>query len=59
MRVEDGEVVPDDGAALSGCRGWGSLLCGLVGKIVAWLEENYKRLWCDEFGMAGVGCGLA
>ena len=35
------------------------LLCGLVGKIVAWLEENCKRLWGDEFGRAGVGCGLA
>ena len=35
------------------------LLCGLVGKIVARLEENCKRLWGDEFDRAGVGCGLA
>ena len=34
------------------------LLCGLVGKIVARLEENCKRLWGDEFDRAGVGCGL-
>lgn len=32
------------------------LLCGLVGKIVVWLEENCKRLGGDQ---AGVGCGLA
>ena len=31
------------------------LSCGLVGKIVARLEENCKRLWCDEFDRAGVG----
>lgn len=31
------------------------LLCGLVGKIVARLEENCKRLWCDEFDRAGIG----
>ena len=35
------------------------LLCGLVGKIVARLEENCKRLWGDEFYRAGVGYGLA
>ena len=35
------------------------LLCGLVGKIVARLEENCKRLLGDEFDGAGVGCGLA
>ena len=35
------------------------LLCGLVGKIVARLEENCKRLLGDEFDRAGVGCGLA
>ena len=35
------------------------LSCGLVGKIVARLEENRKRFWGDEFGRAGVGCGLA
>ena len=35
------------------------LLCGLVGKIVARLEANCKRLWGDEFDRAGVGCGLA
>ena len=34
------------------------LLCGLVGKIVARLEENCKRLLGDEFDRAGVGCGL-
>ena len=35
------------------------LLCGLVGKIVARLEEDCKRLWGDEFDRTGVGCGLA
>ena len=35
------------------------LLCGLVGKIVARLEKNCKRLWGDGFDRAGVGCGLA
>ena len=35
------------------------LLCGLVGKLVARLEENCKRLLGDEFDRAGVGCGLA
>ena len=35
-----------------------SLLCGLVGKIVAQLEENSKRLWGDGGDRAGVGCGL-
>ena len=35
------------------------LLRGLVGKLVARLEENCKRLWGDEFVRAGVGCGLA
>ena len=35
-----------------------SLLCGLVGKIVARLEENCRRLWCDEFDRAGAGGGL-
>ena len=35
------------------------LLCGLVGKIVARLEENCKWLWGDDFDRAGVGCGLA
>ena len=35
------------------------LSCGLVGKIVARLGENCKRLLGDEFVRAGVGCGLA
>ena len=35
------------------------LLRGLVGKIVARLEENCKRLLGDEFDRTGVGCGLA
>ena len=35
-----------------------SLLGGLVGKIVAQLEENSNRLLGDEFDRAGVGCGL-
>ena len=34
------------------------LLCGLVGKIVARLEENCKRLLGDGFDRAGVGRGL-
>lgn len=34
------------------------LLCGLVGKIVARLEENCKRLLGDESDRADVGCGL-
>ncbi len=35
-----------------------SLLCGLVGKIVARLEENCRWLWGDEFDRAGAGGGL-
>ena len=35
------------------------LLCGLVGKTVARLEENCKQLLGDEFDRAGVGRGLA
>ena len=35
------------------------LLCGLVGKLIAWLEENRKRLLGDEFDRTGVGCGSA
>ena len=35
------------------------LLCGLVGKTVARLEENCKRLLGDVFDRAGVRCGLA
>ena len=35
------------------------LLCGLVGKFVARLEENCKWLLGDKFYRAGVGCGLA
>ena len=35
------------------------LLCGLVGKIVARLEENCKWVCGDDFDRAGVGCGLA
>ena len=34
------------------------LLCGLVGKIVARLEENCRRLWGDGGDWVGVGCGL-
>ena len=34
------------------------LLCGLVGKIVVWLEENCKRLWGDGGDREGVGCGV-
>ena len=36
-----------------------SLSCGLVGKIVARLKENCKRLGGDGGDQAGVGCGLA
>ena len=35
------------------------LSCGPVGKVVARLEEDCKRLWGDEFDRTGVGCGLA
>lgn len=35
-----------------------SLLCGLVGKVVAQMENNCKRLLGGEFGRAGAGCGL-
>ena len=35
------------------------LLCGQVGKVVARLEVNCKRLLGDEFDRADVGCGLA
>ena len=35
------------------------LLCGLVGKTVARLEENCKRLLVDEFDRAGVALGVA
>ena len=34
------------------------LLCGLVGKIVARLEENCKRLLGDEFDRTEVGYGF-
>jgi len=34
------------------------LLCGLVGKIVARMEKNCKRLLGDEFDRTGAGCGL-
>ena len=37
----------------------GGLLRGLVGKVVARLEANCKRLLGDEFDRTGVGCGLA
>ena len=37
----------------------GGLLCGLVGKTIARLAENRKRLLDDEFDRTGVGCGLA
>jgi hypothetical protein len=33
-----------------------SLLCGLVGKIVAWMEM--QAALGDEFDRADVGCGL-
>ena len=35
------------------------LLCGLVGRIVARLEENCKRLWGDEERLSQSGLGLA
>ena len=35
------------------------LSSGLVGQIVARLEENCKWLCGDDFDRAGVGCGLA
>ena len=35
------------------------LSCGLVGMVVARLEENCKRLFGDGLDRAGVGCGLA
>ena len=35
-----------------------SLLCALVGKIVARQEENCKRLLSDGGDWVGVGCGL-
>lgn len=31
------------------------LLCGLVGEIVAWLEENCKLLLGDEFDQGALG----
>ena len=34
------------------------LLCGLVGKIVARVEETCTWLLGDKFDRAGVGCGL-
>ena len=36
-----------------------SLLCGLVGKIVARREVNCTRLWGGGGDRAGVGCGVA
>jgi len=34
-----------------------SLLCGLVGKIVAWMEKNCKRLLDGEFDRTDVEYG--
>lgn len=34
------------------------LLCGLVGKIVARMEENCKQLLDGEFDRSGAGCSL-
>ena len=34
------------------------LLCGLIGKIVARLEENCTWLLGDKFDRSGAGCGL-
>ena len=54
MCTEDIEVPPcyQIAAAMDG------LLCGLIGKIVARLEEYCKRLLGDESDRADVGCGL-
>ena len=59
MRTEDIEVMSDAGPCYQIAAVVDGLLCGLVGKIVARLEENCKRLWGDEFDRAGVGCGSA
>ena len=54
MCTEDIEVPPcyQIAAAMDG------LLCGLIGKIVARLEENCTWLLGDKFDRAGAGCGL-
>ena len=59
MRTEDIEVMSDAGPCYRIVAVADGLLCGLVGKLVAWLEENCKRLLGDEFDRAGVGYGLA
>ena len=45
MRAENIEVVLGAGPCYQIAAVAESLLCGLVGKIVVRLEENYKRLW--------------
>ena len=54
MRTDQIDVVPcyQIAAVVDG------LLCGLVGKIVARMEKNCKRLLGDEFDRTGAGCGL-
>lgn len=53
MRAEDMEVIPchQIAAVVDG------LSCGLVGKIVARLEANRKRLWA--MGSTGWALGVA
>ena len=53
MRAEDMEVIPchQIAAVVDG------LSCGLVGKIVARLEANRKRLWA--MGSTGRALGVA
>ena len=59
MCAEDKKAISDVGPCYQIAAVADGLLCGLVGQIVARLEENSKWLWGDEFDRAGVGCGLA
>ena len=59
MCAEDKEAISDAGPCYQIAAVAEGLLCGLVGKFVARLEENCKWLWGDDFDRAGVGRGLA
>lgn len=57
--VEGGEKLSDGGPCYEIAADAENLLCGLDGKIVAWMEENCKRFLGDEFGRLEVGRNLA
>ena len=59
MCAEDKEAISDTEPRYQIAAVVDGLLCRLVGKILARLEGNCKRLWGDGLDRAGVGCGLA